>query len=117
MSFKKNIEKITIKKGDEKVRVIAVANSRFITEINIKMFIAKNPNPLKKLSVMKILLRFLKIVKYSFVNKINKIKGITPAIFLNTANWITEYSFPRNFITTIYKSTHRIAINIVVTAR
>ena len=32
------IENITIKKGDEKVRVIAVANSRLITEINIKIF-------------------------------------------------------------------------------
>ena len=28
-------DKITIKKGDEKVRTIAVANSRLITEINI----------------------------------------------------------------------------------
>jgi len=86
MSFKKNIENITIKKGEEKVRVIAVANSRFITEINIKIFIAKNPKPLKKLSVMNVLLRFLNTVKCSFVNKISKIRGITPAIFLKTAS-------------------------------
>ena len=35
--MKKIIDKITIKKGEEKVNVIAVANSRFITEMNIKI--------------------------------------------------------------------------------
>ena len=86
MSFKKNIENITIKKGEEKVRVIAVANSRFITEINIKIFIDKKPSPLKKLKAMNLLFRFLKTEMYSFVNKISINNGITPAIFLNTAN-------------------------------
>ena len=38
-----------MKNGDEKVRTIAVANSRLITEINIKIFIDKKPMPLKKL--------------------------------------------------------------------
>ena len=38
------MEKITKKKGDENVSVIAVANSRFITEIKIKTFKAKKHN-------------------------------------------------------------------------
>ena len=60
LSFKKIIDKITIKKGDEKVRTIAVANSRLITEINIKIFIDKKPKPLKKLKIINLLSKFLK---------------------------------------------------------
>ena len=75
-----------MKNGDEKVRTIAVANSRLITEINIKIFIDKKPSPLKKLKTMNLLFRFLKTEMYSLVNKISINKGITPAIFLNTAN-------------------------------
>ena len=79
-----------MKKGEENVKVIAVANSRLITEINIKIFIAKKLNPLKKLKYKNLLFRFLKTETNSLVNMINKNKGITPAIFLNTANCITE---------------------------
>ena len=75
-----------MKNGDEKVRTIAVANSRLITEINIKIFIDKKASPLKKLKTMNLLFRFLKTEMYSLVNKISINKGITPAIFLNTAN-------------------------------
>ena len=40
-----------MKNGDEKVRTIAVANSKLITEININIFIDKNAKPLKKLKI------------------------------------------------------------------
>ena len=83
---KKIIDKITIKKGDEKVRTIAVAKSRLITEINIKIFIDKKPMPLKKLKTKNLLFKFLKIDRYSLVNKIRINRGITPAIFLKTAS-------------------------------
>tara|TARA_B100000945_G_scaffold302964_1_gene287043 strand:+ start:1512 stop:1832 length:321 start_codon:yes stop_codon:yes gene_type:complete len=86
LSFKKIIDKITIKKGDEKVRTIAVANSRLITEINIKIFIDKKPKPLKKLKIINLLSKFLKTEIYSFVNKISKNSGMIPAIFLKTAS-------------------------------
>ena len=65
---------------------MAVANSRLITEINIKIFIDKKPKPLKKLKTKNLLLKFLKTDRYSLVNKIRINKGITPAIFLNTAS-------------------------------
>ena len=111
------IDKITIKKGEEKVKVIAVANSRLTTEINIKMFIARKHQPLNMLKTINFLFMFLKTVKYSFVKKSNKNNGIIAEIFLNKASCIIEYSSPKNFITTIYKSTQRTANNIVITAR
>ncbi len=75
-----------MKNGEENVRTIAVANSKLITEININIFIDKKANPLKKLKTMNLLFRFLKTEMCSFVNKISINNGITPAIFLNTAN-------------------------------
>ena len=75
-----------MKNGDENVRTIAVANSRLITEINIKIFIDKNARPLKKLKNINFLFKFLKIEKYSFVNRIKTKSGIIPAIFLKTAS-------------------------------
>ena len=117
LSFKKIIDKITMKNGDENVRTIAVANLRLITEINMKIFIDKKASPLKKLKIINLLFKFLKIEKYSFVNRIRTKRGITPAIFLKTASWITEYSSPKNLITTIYMSTHRIAKSIVTIAK
>ena len=106
-----------MKNGDEKVKVIAVANSKLITEMNTNIFIDKNAKPLKKLKIKNFLSIFRKIEKYSFVNIISRIKGIIPAAFLKTANCITEYLLPRNFITTMYKSMQSIAMSIVVTAR
>ena len=47
-----------MKNGDEKVKVIAVANSKLITEMNINMFIDKNAKPLKKLKTINFLLIF-----------------------------------------------------------
>ena len=75
-----------MKNGDEKVKVIAVANSKLITEMNINMFIDKNAKPLKKLKIKNFLSIFRKIEKYSFVNIIRRIKGIIPAAFLKTAS-------------------------------
>ena len=75
-----------MKNGDENVRTIAVANSRLITEINMKIFIDKKASPLKKLKIINLLFKFLKIEKYSLVNRIRTKRGITPAIFLNTAS-------------------------------
>ena len=75
-----------MKNGDEKVKVIAVANSKFITEINTNIFIDKNAKPLKKLKIKNFLSIFRKIEKYSFVNIIRRIKGIIPAAFLKTAS-------------------------------
>ena len=75
-----------MKNGDENVRTIAVANSRLITEINMKIFIDKKASPLKKLKIINLLFKFLKIEKYSFVNRIRTKSGIIPAIFLKTAS-------------------------------
>ena len=75
-----------MKNGDEKVKVIAVANSKLITEINTNIFIDKNAKPLKKLKIKNFLSIFRKIEKYSFVNIIRRIKGIIPAAFLKTAS-------------------------------
>ena len=52
-----------MKNGDENVKVIAVANSKFITEINTNIFIDKNAKPLKKLKIKNFLSIFRKIEK------------------------------------------------------
>tara|TARA_B100000963_G_scaffold146789_1_gene127798 strand:- start:17 stop:244 length:228 start_codon:yes stop_codon:yes gene_type:complete len=75
-----------MKKGDEKVSVIAVANSRFTTEIKINTFIERKHIPLKQLNIKNLLPIFLNIDENSFVNKINSNKGITAATFLNKVN-------------------------------
>ena len=53
------IETASTKKGEEKVKVIAVANSKLTTEINIKTFMAKKLRPLKILNMMNFLSIYL----------------------------------------------------------
>ncbi len=79
-------ELIRVRKERKKAAPSAVAKSRLITEINIKIFIDKKPKPLRKLKIINLLFKSLKTEMCSLVNKIRKNKGITPAIFLKTAS-------------------------------
>ena len=74
------------KNGEENVNVMAVANCKLTTDIKINTFIAKKQIPLIKLKTINFWSTSLKTVKYSFVKKSNKNKGITAEIFLNTVN-------------------------------
>lgn len=90
LSCKNIIESITIKNGDEKVKVIAVANSTLITEIKINIFIARKLNPLKQQRDKNFLFTFLKRELYSPEKKSRTSNGITAKKFLKTANLNTE---------------------------
>ena len=64
-----------MKKGDEKVSVIAVANSKFTTEIKMNTFIERKHIPLKQLNIKNLFPKFLNIVENSKIEKEKKGKS------------------------------------------